>query len=150
MGSFFDWTRCHRTKAAFSSSASVSFMTAALVRSVCNKMGALRLKSIPGENVSDLCETILEMIKQIESSGKPPSDLLNLVSHPFRTCTQKTFRTFAKQVHTEIIAGKFQRDEMNVIHNVNNFCQALLQNNKHASQRCQEGPRHDNIAKNDC
>ena len=64
-------------------------MTAALVRSVCNKMGALRLKSIPGENVSDLCETISEMIKQIESSGKPPSDLLNLVSKPFTAGTQE-------------------------------------------------------------
>ena len=36
----------------------VSYMTAVLVRSVCNKMGALRLKSILGENVNDSCETI--------------------------------------------------------------------------------------------
>ena len=55
------------------------------------------------------------MIKQIESSGKPPSDLLNLVSQPFTTGTQETFRTFAPQIHTEIIAGKFKGDEMNVV-----------------------------------
>ena len=108
----------------------VSFMTAALVRSVCNKMGTLRLKSIPGENVSDSCEMISEMIKQIESSGKPPSDLLNLVSKPFTMGTQETFMTFAQQIHTEIVAGKFKEDEMDVIHKTNNFCQALPQNNK--------------------
>ena len=73
-------------------------MTAALVRSVCNKMGALRLKSIPRENVSDLCETILEMIKPIESSRKPPSDLLNLVSN----CSQQVLKK-----HSGLLLNRF-------------------------------------------
>ena len=90
----------------------VSFMTAALVRSVCNKMGALKLKAITGEKVGDSCEIISEMIKQIENSGKLPSDLLNLVSTPFATGTQETFKIFAQQVCTEIIiARKFSGDE---------------------------------------
>ena len=32
----------------------MSFMTSVLVRSVCDKMSALKLKSIPRENVGDL------------------------------------------------------------------------------------------------
>ena len=79
----------------------VSYMTAALVKSVCNKMGALKLKSIPGENISDSCETISKMIKQIESSGKPPSDLLNSVSKPFTTGTQETFRLCSTDSHRD-------------------------------------------------
>ena len=93
-------------------------------------MGALRLNAIPGENVTDLCKTISKMIKQIVSSGKLPSDLFNLVSKPFTTGTQETFRTFYQQIFTQIVSGKFKEDEMDVIHKMNNFCQALPQNNE--------------------
>ena len=95
-----------------------------------NEMGTLKLKEIPGKTVGDFCETISKMIKQIESSGKPPSNLLNLVSKPFTMGAQETFRTFAQTICTEIVAGKFQGDEMNVIHKMSNIHQVLLQNNE--------------------
>ena len=72
----------------------VSFMTASLVRSVSNQIGNLKLKSIAGENVANLGESIVELVKQIECSGSVPEDLLFLVSKPYVTGTQETFRTY--------------------------------------------------------
>ena len=68
-------------------------MTASLVRSVSKQIGNLKLKSIAGENVANLGESIVELVKQIECSGSIPDDLLFLVSKSYVTGTQETFRT---------------------------------------------------------
>ena len=40
----------------------VSYMTASLVRSVSNQIGNLKLKSMDGENVAKIGETIVELV----------------------------------------------------------------------------------------
>ena len=64
-------------------------MTASLVRTISNQIGKLELKSIPGENVAKLGETIVTMVKKIECSSHVPKDLLNLVAKPYTTGTQR-------------------------------------------------------------
>ena len=105
----------------------VSYMTASLVRSVCNKICGLQLKKIPGENVAKLGEIISELVKQIECSGETPQDLLFLVSKPFTTGTQETFRTFAQQIYTSVIDGTFNGGHVEIITKMNNFYQNLVQ-----------------------
>ena len=105
----------------------VSYMTASLVRSVSNQIGNLKLKSVGGENVAKLGENIVELVKQIECSGSVPEDLLFLVTKPYVTGTQETFRTYAQQIYTSIIAGDFKGDYHEIIHKMNNFYQNLLQ-----------------------
>jgi len=107
----------------------VSFMTTSLVRSVSNQIGNLKLKSIAGENVANLGESIVELVKQIECSGSVPEDLLFLVSKPYVTGTQETFRTYAQQIYASIISGDFTGDYHEIIHKMNNFYQNLLQSN---------------------
>ena len=68
----------------------VSFMTAALVQSVCNEIGNLKLKSFARESVPKMGETMVQKIKQIECSGSTPNDLLFLVAKPFTMGTQET------------------------------------------------------------
>ena len=68
----------------------VSFMTAALVQSVCNKIRNLKLKSFARESVLKMGELMVQKIKQIECSGSTPNDLLFLVVKPFATSTQET------------------------------------------------------------
>ena len=104
-------------------------MTASLVRSVCNKICSLQLKKIPGENVAKLGETISELVKQIECSGETPQDLLFLVSKPFTTGTQETFRTFAQQTYTSVIDGTYTGDHVGILTKMNNFYQNLVQSN---------------------
>ena len=70
----------------------VSYMTASLVRSVSNQIGNLNLKSVGGENVAKLGEHIVDFVKQIEWSGSVQEDLLFLVTKPYVTGTQETFR----------------------------------------------------------
>ena len=105
----------------------VSYMTASLVRLVSNQIGNLKLKSVGGENVAKLGENIVELVKQIECSGSVPEDLLFLVTKPYVTGTQETFRTYAQQIYTYIIAGDFKGDYHEIIHKMNNFYQNLLQ-----------------------
>lgn len=107
----------------------VSYTTASLVRSVSNQIGGLKLKSIPCENVAKLGEQIVDLVKQIECSGNVPDDLLFLVSKPYTTGTQETFRTFAQQIYTSIISGDFKDDYQEIVHKMNNFYQNLVQSN---------------------
>jgi hypothetical protein len=105
----------------------VSYMTASLVRSVSNQIGNLKLKTMAGENVAKLGEQIVDLVKQIECSGSVPDDLLFLVSKPYVTGTQETFRTFAQQIYASIISGDFKGDYNEIIHKMNNFYQNLVQ-----------------------
>jgi len=105
----------------------VSYMTASLVRSVSNQIGNLKLNSVAGENVAKLGEQIVELVKQIECSGSVPEDLLYLVTKPYVTGTQETFRTYAQQIYTSIISGDFKGDYHEIVHKMNNFYQNLLQ-----------------------
>ena len=76
-----------------------------------------------------LGESIVELVKQIDCSGSVPDDLLFLVSKPYATGTQETFRTYAQQIYASIISGDFTGDYHEIIHNINNFYQNLLQSN---------------------
>ena len=105
----------------------VSFMTASLVRSMCNEIVGLKLKSLPGENVAKLGEMITDKVKQIECSGSVPDDLMFLVTKPYTTGTQETFRTFAQQVYTSVVDGAFKGTYIDVVHKMNNFYQNLVQ-----------------------
>ena len=104
----------------------VNFMTVALVRTVCTKIVGLKLKSFPVKNVAKLGETISDLVKQIECSGEEPHDLLNLVAKPFTTGTQETFMTFAQGIHADVIAGKHDGDKVELISDMNQFCQTLV------------------------
>ena len=80
-----------------------------------------------GENVVTLGENIVELVKQIECSGSVPEDVLFLVTKPYVTGTQETFRTNTQQIYTTIITGDSEGDYHEIIHKMNNFYQNLLQ-----------------------
>ena len=105
----------------------VNFMTAGLVRGLCDKIVTKSLKSFPGENVAKMGEEIMTLIRQIQSSGSTPQDLLFLVSKPYTTGTQETFRSFAQNTYAQVIDGAFTGDFMNIIVKSNNFYQNLVQ-----------------------
>ena len=105
----------------------VNFMTAGLVRGLCDKIVNKNLKSFPGENVAKMGEEIMTLIRQIQSSGTTPQDLLFLVSKPYTTGTQETFRSFAQNTYAQVIDGAFTGDHMNIIVKANNFYQNLVQ-----------------------
>ena len=105
----------------------VNFMTAGLVRGLCDSIVQKDLKKIVGENVAKMSQQIMTLIRQIQSSGTEPTDLLFLVSKPYTTGTQETFRTFAQQIYAQIIEGTFKGDHMNIIVKANNFYQNLVQ-----------------------
>ena len=102
-------------------------MTVSLVRLISNQIGNLKLKTMAGENVAKLGEQIVDLVKQIECSGSVPDDLLFLISKPYVTGIQETFRTFALQIYASIISGDFQGDYHEIIHKMNNFYQNLVQ-----------------------
>ena len=58
----------------------VAFMTAVLIRIICNEIGAMRLDKISGENTVKLRKLNIAKIKQIESSEKAPDDIKTLVA----------------------------------------------------------------------
>ena len=69
----------------------------------------------------------MTLIRQIQSSGTEPTNLLFLVKKPYTTGTQETFRTFPQQIYAQIIEGTFKGDHMNIIVKANNFYQNLVQ-----------------------
>ena len=106
----------------------VNYMTAYMVRGVCNKIVALKLKEIPGENVAKLSEMIGDYVKEIESSGSIPQDLLFLVTKPYMTGTSKAFETYAQGIYTKVVANEYNEGYNEIIHKMNDFYQALVQN----------------------
>ena len=113
-------------------------MTASLVRSVCNQIQDMKLKSFPGENVAKMGEKISELVQKIESSGEAPPDLLFLVTKPFTTGTQETFHTYAQQIYTSVIDRTFKHGKqgyVEIITKMNTFYQNLVQSNDYEPAR---------------
>lgn len=77
--------------------------------------------------MAKLGKQIIEKVKQIECSGSVPNDLMFLVSKPYTTGTQETFRTFAQQIYTQVVSGTFVGEYLDIVHKMNNFYQNLVQ-----------------------
>ena len=93
----------------------INYITVLLIKNISNKIGNLKLKSFPGENILKLGETITEKIGQIEESDNKPVDLLTLVFKLYTTGTQETFRIFAQQIYTAILDRSFQDKYIDII-----------------------------------
>ena len=85
----------------------VLFMNASMIHSLSNKLGALCLKDIDGENVATLGEKVTEVAREITGSGNPPSDLLHLVSKPYISGTVDTFKMHALSTHSDVMKGNY-------------------------------------------
>ena len=119
----------------FSAISQVHLMTAGLVRGLCDSIVNMDLKKIVGENVAQMSEKIMNLIRQIESSGTVPSDLLYLVSKPYTTGTHETFRAFAQGVYAQILDASFLGDYTGIIIKMNSFYQNLLQSGDYSPSK---------------
>ena len=109
----------------------VMCMNATTIRTLSNQLGELSLKSIPGESVPDLTEKVTELAREIEGSGKPPSDLINLVSKPYTKGTVDAFKTYALGVHTQVMRGVFRGKWTSLVQEHNGFYQDLVQSDEY-------------------
>lgn len=105
----------------------ISYMNSTMVRNLSNKLGNLKLKEIDGENVAKLTEKITEIAREIQGSGCPPADLHNLISKPYTTGTEETFRTYALGIHGKVMTGEYMRSWEQMVQSYNLFYQELLQ-----------------------
>lgn len=105
----------------------ISYMNSTMVRNLSNKLGTLKLKEIDGENVAKLTEKITEIAREIQGSGCPPADLHNLISKPYTTGTEETFRTHALGVHGKVMTGEYTKSWEHMVQSYNLFYQELLQ-----------------------
>ena len=109
----------------------VMHMNATTIRALSNQLGELSLKSIPGESAPDLTEKVTELAREIEGSGKPPSDLINLVSKPYTKGTVDAFKTYALGVHTQVMRGTFKGKWTALVLEHNGFYQDLVQSDEY-------------------
>eukprot|EP00980_Cylindrotheca_fusiformis_P022212 scaffold9102_cov166-Cylindrotheca_fusiformis.AAC.2 len=105
----------------------VMHMSDSQVRLLCQQLIDLRLQDIPGENVGTLGEKITEIVREIEGSGKPPSDLLELVSRPYTTGSDEKFRHRANNYHANIRDGIYAQSWQNYIASMNLYYKDLVQ-----------------------
>ena len=105
----------------------VMFMNATTIRTLINQLGALLLKEVPGESVPPLTETVTELAREIEGSGKAPSDLLNLVSKPHTKGTVAAFQQQAMIAHNDIMKGSYQHGWERLVTEHGVFYQDLAQ-----------------------
>ena len=109
----------------------VMFMNATTVRTLSNKLGALTLKSIPGESVSKLSEQVTELAREIVGSGSPPSDLINLVSKPYTKGTVESFRNYALGIHMTVMQGAYTGTWQRLTTEHNAMYQDLVQSDEY-------------------
>ena len=83
----------------------VKYMTSNLVRNLCNELGNLNLRKIPGENVAELGEQVTAKINQIMASGQVIEDLMHLIAKAFVRGSQETFRVQAQQMYSQVLSG---------------------------------------------
>ena len=109
----------------------VMCMNATTLRTLSNQLGALSLKSIPGESVSALTEKVSELAREIEGSGTPPSDLKNLVSKPYTKGTVEAFKTHALGIHMSVMRGTHAGSWQSVVTEHNAVYQDLVQSEEY-------------------
>jgi hypothetical protein len=102
-------------------------MNDAQVRNLSNKLGDLRLRDIPGENVAKLGETITQIAREITGSGREPNDLLQLVSRPYTKGTAKMFESNALTLHSRVLNGMYTESWEKLVAEHSNFYQDLVQ-----------------------
>ena len=128
----------------------VMFMNANMIRHLSNTLGSLKLKDIDGENVGKLGEQITQLAREIEGSGRPPSDLLNLVSRPYTTGSVDMFKTYALSVHSQVMTGTYSRTWDKLVTEHNSFYRDLVQSGDYppanGSNQDQDGVIHALIA----
>lgn len=105
----------------------VRFMTSTTIKNICNQLGNLKLKNIPGENVATLGEKASEKVDQIEASGSTLEDLLHLTAKPFTRGTDNTFKTFAINICTKVLNNICGKTCQDLVHEMNTFHNSLLQ-----------------------
>ena len=96
---------------------------------ISNELGNLLLETIPGERVPDLTKIILDYARQLVGSGKPPSDLINLISKPYTKGLSKMFKTHALGIHTQILCKKYIDSWETLVYDHNNIYYNLVQTN---------------------
>ncbi len=104
----------------------VMYMNASTIRSVSNRLGALSLKDIPGENAPELTVKVSELARELEGSGNPPGDLINLVSKPFTKGSVESFHTQALTVHNRVMRGEYVDEWTTLVPDHNAFYQDLV------------------------
>eukprot|EP00980_Cylindrotheca_fusiformis_P022352 scaffold9224_cov170-Cylindrotheca_fusiformis.AAC.2 len=107
----------------------MSYLTEETIRQKSNELGNLRLKDIPGENVRVLVEKVSELAREIESSGRPPSDLLQLCSRPFTKGTVEDFKIHAFNINNKVKTHDYGKDWESLMIEHANFYQELIQSN---------------------
>ena len=109
----------------------VMHMNASTIRVLSNTLGSLSLKEQPGESVSTLTEKVTELAREIEGSGKAPTDLKNLISKPHTKGAVESFRAHALNVHNSIMRGTHNEDWQSMVTGHNNFYQDLVQSDEY-------------------
>ena len=109
----------------------IKFMTATVVRSLCNKLGDMKLKKIPGENVATLGEQVNSTVTQIEASGQRIEDLKQLATRPFTTGTHETFRSHAQSIYTQVLNGTCTMTTTAIVVNCIAMHHSLVQSSDH-------------------
>ena len=104
-------------------------MSDAHIWTISNKLGNLSLENIPGKRVPDLTKTISNYARQLVGSGKPPTDLINLISKPYTKGSCKMFKTHALGIHTQILSKKYTESWEILLSDHNNMYYDLVQTN---------------------
>jgi hypothetical protein len=105
----------------------VMHMNDAQIRNLSNKLGEIRLRDIPGENVAKLGETITQIAREITGSGREPNDLLQLVSRPYTKGTAKMFESNALTLHSRVLNGTSTDSWEKLVAEHSTFYQDLVQ-----------------------
>ena len=67
-----------------------------------NHMKSLKLKSYPGENVTDFCAEILVDAERLESAGALKPEHLGYITRIFEDTSESRFRLWAIQKYKEV------------------------------------------------
>ena len=67
-----------------------------------NHMNSLKLKSYPGENVTDFCAAILVDVERLESSGGFNTEHLGYITYIFEDTSDSRFRLWDIQKYKEV------------------------------------------------
>ena len=99
----------------------VSYSYYALEETI-NHMKSLKLKSYPGENVTDCCAAILVDAERLESAGALKPEPLGYIIRIFEDTSDSRFRLWAiqkyKQVTEFIRSGSVCCSELNVVRSI--------------------------------
>lgn len=106
-----------------------TIMINAHICKISNKLRKLSLESIPGERVPDLTKTISDYARRIVGWGKPPLDLINLISKPYTKGSSDIFKTHTLVIHIQILSKRYTETWETLILDHNNMYYDLVQTN---------------------